>query len=136
VPPHRGHCRRHGDERPCSCAMGNLYRFIEPVLLYLLLVKGEAHGYDLALALPDHHLTDSDVDRGALYRTLRALEVMEHVTSSWDVTGAGPARRVYRLTSSGIEHLREWLQVMEKLGGAIQGFVADASKAIERRSTS
>jgi len=116
--------------------MGNLYRFIEPVLLYLLLVKGEAHGYDLALALPDHHLTDSDVDRGALYRTLRALEVMEHVTSSWDVTGAGPARRVYRLTSSGIEHLREWLQVMEKLGGAIQGFVADASKAIERRSTS
>lgn len=108
--------------------MGNLYRFIEPVVLYLLLIKGEAHGYDLAAALPDHHLTDSDVDRGALYRTLRALEEMGHVTSAWDVSGAGPARRVYRLTTDGANHLREWIQVLQTMGTALLGFVADAQK--------
>jgi len=33
--------------------MGNLYRFVEPVLLYLLHERGCAHGYELGKALQD-----------------------------------------------------------------------------------
>ncbi|MBM3496681.1 MAG: PadR family transcriptional regulator [Armatimonadetes bacterium] len=106
--------------------MGNLYRFIEPVALHLLLEKGSAHGYDLATALQDHQLTDSDVDRGALYRTLRALEQMGHVTSAWDVSGVGPARRVYKLTPTGIAHLREWIEVLTRMRDALNEFLEDS----------
>ncbi len=128
----RGFCRRHGPERPCTCAMGNVYRFIEPVALYSLLRKGSAHGYELAAAVQEHQLTDSDVDRGGLYRTLRSLEQTGHVTSAWDVSGAGPARRVYSLTPSGVAHLREWIEVLTRMQGALSNFVSEASGELDR----
>lgn len=121
----RGKCHRHGQERPCSCGMGNLYRFVEPVALYLLKTRGKTHGYDLAGALNDNALTDSRIEPGALYRTLRRLEENGFVTSTWDVSGGGPARRVYELTPEGEEHLREWLAVLERLSGSLNRFVHD-----------
>lgn len=103
----RGSCHRHGQTQPCTCAMGNLYRFIEPVLLFLLKKRGTAHGYELTRELGDHALTDNVVERGAVYRTLRTLEENEHVSSEWDPGEAGPARRNYRLTPKGEAHLEE-----------------------------
>ena len=43
--PHRT-CQRHGNENPCTCAMGNLYRFVEPVLLFLLKQKDNSQLLD------------------------------------------------------------------------------------------
>lgn len=122
----RGHCHRHGEGQPCSCAMGNLYRYVEPITLYLLKTKGKTHGYELVKALNEHSLTDSIVEPGALYRTLRRLEDNEYVISTWDMSGAGPARRVYELTADGEEHLREWIVVLEQLSKSMAGFVQDA----------
>ncbi len=121
----RGICHRHGPNNPCSCGMGNLYRFVEPVTLYLLKTKGRTHGYDLARALNDNALTDSRIEPGALYRTLRRLEENGFVVSNWDVSGGGPARRLYDLTPDGEEHLREWLVVLERLSLSLARFVAD-----------
>lgn len=121
----RKQCRRHGMERPCTCAMGNLYRFVEPVILYLLAKRGPSYGYDLAGDLQNHALTDAEIDRGALYRTLQRLETMGHVTSDWDTSGTGPARHVYSITESGREHLREWSVVLGKLSGSMKSFVED-----------
>jgi len=125
----RGQCRRHGHERPCSCSMGNLYRFVEPVALYLLKIKGRAYGYELAKALQEHALTDSQVERAALYRTLGVLEANGLVTSEWDVSGTGPARHLYRLTPAGEAHLAEWLVVLEQLSSSMARFVAEAREA-------
>jgi len=111
----RGYCHRHGQQGPCTCSLGNLYRFVEPLVLYLLQVKGRSYGYDLAGELNAHALTDSRIDPAALYRTLRTLEQNGHVVSEWDTSQPGPARRVYRLTESGRRHLGEWLVVLEHL---------------------
>jgi PadR family transcriptional regulator PadR len=121
----RGHCHRHGADRPCTCAMGNLYRFVEPVVLYLLKTQGPSYGYELATALTEHALTDAEIERAALYRTLKQLEVNGRVISEWDVSGSGPARHVYRLTESGEEHLREWGVVLDKLSQAMASFVVE-----------
>ncbi len=121
----RGQCHRHGADRPCTCAMGNLYRFVEPVVLLLLKKHGPSYGYELATALNEHALTDAEIERAALYRTLKQLEMNGHVVSEWDVSGSGPARHVYRLTESGDEHLREWSVVLEKLSQAMAAFVDD-----------
>jgi DNA-binding PadR family transcriptional regulator len=105
--------------------MGNLYRFVEPVTLYLLKIKGGAHGYTLAADLNEYGLSDSLVEPGALYRTLRRLEENGYVVSTWDVEGGGPARRQYDLTPAGEEHLREWMAVLERLSLSLGRFVTD-----------
>jgi DNA-binding PadR family transcriptional regulator len=68
------------------------------------------------------------VDSAAVYRALRRLEANGHVTSSWDTTGPGPARRLYRLTASGSEHLGEWVQVMGEIATSLDSLV-EASRA-------
>ena len=121
-------CPRHGTENPCTCAMGNLYRFVEPVLLFLLQKKGRSYGYELAAELPEHALTDASIEAAALYKTLRQLEQNGCVTSEWDVTGNGPAKRVYRLTPHGEEHLAEWITVLDHLARSMTRFVRRAGK--------
>jgi len=103
--------------------MGNLYRFTEPVVLLLLKLKGRSYGYDLAAALPQYALTDAEIERGALYRTLRQLEANGNVVSEWELTDSGPARRVYRLTPQGEKHLEEWAAVLEHVSRSMAHFV-------------
>jgi DNA-binding PadR family transcriptional regulator len=102
--------------------MGNLYRYIEPAVLLLLKEQRHSYGYDLAEKLGEFALTDAPIDRAALYRTLRSLEESGHVTSAWDVEGAGPARRVYSLTGKGRSRLQEWAGVLHRLGAAMITF--------------
>ena len=106
--------------------MGNLYRFVEPIVLHLLKKRGSAYGYELAKALQDHALTDSQVERAALYRTLSTLETNGFVTSEWDVSGTGPARHLYSLTASGEDHLAEWIVVLDQLSASMSRFVVEA----------
>ena len=124
-------CPRHGQEHPCTCAMGNLYRFVEPVLLFLLRKKGQSYGYELAKDLREYALTDAEVEVAALYRTLRTLEQNDCVTSHWDVEGTGPARRLYRLTARGEEHLGEWIVVLDHMTKSMGRFTKAARAVVK-----
>lgn len=104
--------------------MGKIYRFIEPTVLLLLAELGRAHGYELHGRLQDYALTESTVDRAALYRTLHTLEANGYVRSHWDAGEEAPARRTYALTDAGRLHLSEWASLLARLGGAIDQFVA------------
>lgn len=127
----RGHCRRHGDDQPCTCAMGNLYRYVEPLTLYLLKKQKRAYGYELVKGVNEHALTDSIVEAGALYRTLRRLEANGYVISEWDASNMGPARRVYELTEDGIVHLQEWIVIINQLSKSMAEFHKDAEALFE-----
>jgi PadR family transcriptional regulator, regulatory protein PadR len=112
--------------------MGNLYRFVEPVVLLLLRKKGKSYGYDLSTELQTHALTDAEIERGALYRTLRRLEANGNVRSEWQTDRAGPARRVYRLTAKGERHLEEWATVLDHVSKSMSRFVKDARGSARR----
>jgi DNA-binding PadR family transcriptional regulator len=129
-------CPRHGKDHPCSCAMGNLYRFVEPVLLFLLRKRGRAYGYELAGELRQYALTDAEIEVAALYRTLRQLEGNDCVTSEWDVEGSGPARRLYTLTPRGEQHFEEWISVLDHLSQSMTRFVGEAQATLSRESVS
>lgn len=124
-------CQRHGKDHPCTCAMGNLYRFVEPVVLLLLKKKGRSYGYDLSGDLQEHALTDAEIERAALYRTLRQLEMNGNVASEWETDGSGPARRVYKLTPHGERHLAEWAEVLEHVSKSMARFVKEAKRAMD-----
>jgi len=103
--------------------MGNLYRFVEPVVLLLLKEKGRSYGYELSADLQRHALTDAEIERAALYRTLRQLERNGNVVSHWDTEKGGPARRVYKLTAQGARHLEEWAAVLDHVSKSMGRFV-------------
>ena len=104
--------------------MGNLYRFVEPVLLYLLKEKGSSYGYALLGAAASCAMTGSDIDSASLYRTLRQLEAAGMVASEWDSGPSGPARRRYRLTPAGEDRLAAWAEVLQHLSASMSRFVA------------
>lgn len=112
--------------------MGNLYRFVEPVVLLLLRKKGQSYGYDLSGDLQDYALTDAEIERGALYRTLRQLESNGNVRSDWKTDKAGPARRVYKLTAKGERHLEEWATVLEHVSKSMARFVRDTRETLQQ----
>ena len=94
---------REGEPFPCR-----IHRFLEPCLL-LILRQGRSHGYDLKAALGPFGL--QEVNPSLVYRTLREMEMAGYVESEWDTEStAGPARRVYQLTSSGHQHLDQWAE--------------------------
>lgn len=122
-------CRRHKGQYPCTCAMGHLYRFVEPVLLLILKEKKQSYGYGLSSELSRYSFTDSEIESAVLYRTLRRLEAHGYVRSHWDVNEPGPARRVYSLTKEGNEQLRGWAQVLGKVASSMSRFARRALSA-------
>jgi poly-beta-hydroxybutyrate-responsive repressor len=114
--------------------MGNLYRFAEPIVLLTVSRLGEAHGYQIAQEAEGMAVTHAGLDSGVIYRTLRRLETAGRVSSSWDTSGGGPARRVYVLTESGHQHIGEWAQVLADVGASLQQLTQECARAARRKS--
>jgi PadR family transcriptional regulator PadR len=113
--------------------MGNLYRFTEPIVLLVLSRLGTAHGYQIAAEAEPMAVTHAGLDGAAIYRALRRLEATGCVTSGWDTSGGGPARRLYTLTDRGVEHLGEWVEVMGGIASAVSFLVKEGRKAFTAR---
>ena len=68
-------------------------------------------------------------DSGTVYRTLRQLEKSGLVSSFWDTSESGPARRMYSLTKTGEIFLTGWIEVLQNyqkvLNSALQGLAPD-----------
>ncbi|KAB7707177.1 poly-beta-hydroxybutyrate-responsive repressor [Bacillus aerolatus] len=84
---------------------GTPKNFIVPVVL-LLLKDWQGHGYELMQKLTQFGFYS--IDQGNLYRILRQLERDELVTSEWDTSAGGPAKRIYSITSAGEQYLQLW----------------------------
>ena len=72
--------------------------YLKPCLL-LLLAEGPSHGYDLLEQV--RRLGIRGAEPGGLYRYLRSMEKEQLVSSWWEPSQAGPARRTYILTDEG-----------------------------------
>ncbi len=95
-----------GSNEECVCPP-----FLRGMLKHgILLLLGEginAHGYEIHASLKDLGFDLAD-DTGRVYRALRNLESEGMVSSEWDTTGSGPARRVYVITDRGWDFLLQW----------------------------
>ncbi len=95
---------------------------MEPALL-LLLREQPTHGYDLLERLPE--LTgEQRVEMGNLYRLLRGLEDEGIVTSEWDSSSPGPAKRRYALTKAGTHLLDQWAEALRRSQERSAAFLA------------
>jgi DNA-binding PadR family transcriptional regulator len=78
----------------------------------LLLAEAPAHGYELMERLRPFGFDLSDP--ASVYKALRQLEADGHVTSEWELSSRGPARRVYALTVDGRDLLQAWTMTLAK----------------------
>jgi len=51
---------------------------------------------------------------GTFYRTLRQMEKDGMVSSTWDTSEAGPAKRIYSITTAGEAYLKFWAQSLDQ----------------------
>lgn len=72
-------------------------------------------------------------DPGYLYRALRGFEEEGLVSSSWDVAGSGPARRVYVITSVGWDHLQGWATHLRRARSRLDRFLSDYEALVKVR---
>jgi PadR family transcriptional regulator PadR len=96
----------------------------------LAFLKGcNAYGYQLSQKLAEAGMPQ--FDSGTVYRTLRQLEKSGLVSSFWDTSDSGPARRMYSLTKTGEIFLTGWIEVLQNyqkvLNSALHGFAPDDS---------
>ncbi|MBI2723426.1 MAG: helix-turn-helix transcriptional regulator [Chloroflexi bacterium] len=86
--------------------------------LLAFLRNWNAYGYQLAQQLAQAGLPA--FDSGTVYRTLRQLERTGLVSSFWDTSESGPARRMYSLTKAGDLFLSSWIDVLGRYQAVLQ----------------
>lgn len=86
--------------------------------LLAFLRRWNAYGYQLVQELGKAGLPG--FDSTTVYRTLRQLEKAGLVSSFWDTSESGPARRRYSLTSAGETFLDLWYDMFGKYQKVLQ----------------
>lgn len=93
------------------------------MLVLHVLTRGASHGYAIARAVELQSDDALRMGEGTLYPVLRALEQDHLVTSEWETADSGPARKVYRITTSGraelTRRLRDWKSRVSALGSVL-----------------
>jgi poly-beta-hydroxybutyrate-responsive repressor len=104
--------RKRSDENGGGPADFRLHGDLLSTTLLAYLRNWNAYGYQLAQQLTKAGLPA--FDSGTVYRTLRQLEKTGMVSSFWDTSESGPARRMYSLTKAGDIFLSGWIDVLER----------------------
>ncbi|HHY39389.1 MAG TPA: PadR family transcriptional regulator [Clostridia bacterium] len=112
---HGGYRQSRYREERCECHFERggrlLPQYLQAFLLLLLSAK-PTHGYELMESLGSFGFTDQNIDPTTIYRHLRRMEEDGLVKSTWDTSGAGPAKRLYGLTPEGEDVLQSWAVVI------------------------
>ncbi len=93
--------------------------WLVPVLL-LMLREWSSYGYELMEKMTQFGL--SAINPGTFYRTLRQMEKDGMVSSNWDTSEGGPARRVYSITDAGEAYLKFWADSLEQYQKMMDSF--------------
>ncbi len=94
-----------------SEAGGPPRNWLVPYLL-LILRDWSSYGFDMLERLQAFGF--AAMNPGSLYRVLRQMEKDGMVSSAWDTSNAGPARRMYTLTDAGEEYLEVWARSLQR----------------------
>lgn len=94
------------------------------------LSRQKSYGYELMNAISrlfPEYSASSPSTMGNHYRILRMLETNGFITSEWDTTGTGPARRIYSIMPLGrketeeiVRYIGQTKQVVDRFVGYIQ----------------
>ena len=115
----------------CSCKGNNLDKLLQPSILTLL-ANRDMHGYVIIQELENKNLFQCEkYDNAGIYRTLKSLEEKALVSSEWEFDATGPAKKIYKINSSGKECLANWIRTLEDYKKTIDVIIKSAKAVIE-----
>lgn len=97
--------------------------------LLAFLKNWNAYGYQLSQRLTEAGLPA--FDSGTVYRTLRQMERTGMVSSFWDTSESGPARRMYSMTKAGDLFLSGWIDILGKYQAVLQKTSEDVRRDVK-----
>lgn len=109
---------RRNDEDGTRAQPFRLHGDLLTTSLLAFLRNWNAYGYQLTQQLSEAGLPA--FDSGTVYRTLRQLEKSGLVSSFWDTSESGPARRMYSLTKAGDIFLSGWIDALGRYQAVLQ----------------
>lgn len=96
-------------EPQCPCEGRTLEKFIRPAVL-IALAEGDKSGYSIVSRLSEMPVQDGKKPNAAgVYRALNSMEEEGLLTSNWEISSSGPAKKVYHLSDHGKDCLCTWL---------------------------
>lgn len=87
-------------------------RFLEVALLCLL-NENSSYGYNLMEKLKEFGFGEDRPNLSILYRKLNRMEDDGMVLSSWRESKEGPDKKIYEITSKGLEELDTWVELLK-----------------------
>ncbi|MEI7837178.1 MAG: helix-turn-helix transcriptional regulator [Planctomycetota bacterium] len=122
----------------CPCSGRNLDKLIQPAVLAIL-AQGEKplHGYRIVQSLASMPLFGGhEPDNTGVYRFLNAMEDRGLLTSAWDMSAAGPAKKLFDLTREGRRCLAKWTATLqeyrEQIGQLLDHLQRAAARPVSR----
>ena len=100
-------------DQDCPCTGKNIKHFTAPWILLTLYKHGGAHGYKIQKIIYEYiEELGIPINITGLYRHLNVLEKRGILTSQWNSSHKGPAKRQYFLTEAGKECLWHWMRTL------------------------
>ena len=115
--------KKNAGEQEAGTGSFRMHGDLLTTTLLAFLKNWNAYGYQLSQRLAEAGLPA--FDSGTVYRTLRQLERTGMVSSFWDTSESGPARRMYSLTTAGDLFLSGWIDVLGKYQAVLQKTIQD-----------
>jgi len=117
------------DLNECPCSGKNISTLVAPWILLTLYQHEGSHGYEIQkIILGQLQELGFGLNMGGLYRHLNILEKRGVLTSTWDTSAPGPARRKYFLTEAGKECLWRWMRTLSIHVTLIGKFMDEAQR--------
>ncbi len=134
-PGPRGRGRGGARSGPSACGDvggGRYRRSVLEVATLAIIAESTTHGYELVEQIERLAGSLVCIDPGSMYRLLRAMEEQGFVSSSWQTPEAGPSRRVYEITETGLEALDIMTNSLSQRATAMQQLADHATQAAAR----
>jgi DNA-binding PadR family transcriptional regulator len=107
----------------CPCSGRNLDKLIQPAVLAVL-AEEPMHGYRLVQRLGRLSMFQGrEPDTTGVYRFLKAMEDRRLVSSVWDLSDRGPAKRLFDLTAKGRKCLALWGTTLQEYHEQMAGLL-------------
>ena len=117
------------DLNECPCSGKNISTLVAPWILLTLYQHEASHGYEIQkIILSQLQELGFGLNASGLYRHLNILEKRGVLTSTWDTSASGPARRRYALTEAGGECLWRWINTLSSQVTVIGKFMDEAQR--------
>lgn len=111
------------ENEKCACRGGNLDRFIQPMILSILMEEPST-GYRIIKGMEKFSMFgNTRPDATGIYRYLRIMEEKGLLEQIEEKEGENKYKKKYRITETGKECLKNWKGTLKNYAKAIEEFV-------------